>query len=407
MAVFKYKARDRRGELLSGEMEADTAELVADQLFHSDITPIEIESSEGQKKKEKPRLQLWSEKVTLDELIMVSRQFHTLMRSGVPILRGLDTMVATTKNRTLSETFKEVAADLRSGRELSSALARHPAIFTPLFVNMIEVGETTGQLDESFKQLAEYLEMEKSTRNRVRTALRYPMIVIGAVIVAIVIINIWVIPAFAQAFNRFGSDLPWATQFLMATSGFFVNGWKEMLVASVAGFLAFRFWLKTDSGSYRWSRTLLRLPLVGDILMRAILARFGRSVSMSLRAGVTMVQALTSVSGVLENRFMQEKILSMRNGIENGDSIARTAAATGLFTPLVLQMITIGEETGKVDDLLNETAEHYEREVEYELSRLSDALEPIIITIIGVMVLILALGVFLPMWDLSSAAFNK
>jgi MSHA biogenesis protein MshG len=409
MPLFEYKARNRRGESLVGEIEADSPELAADQLFRIDVTPIEINlaKSNEQKTESKAQFNLFSPRVSLEEQIMMCRQFHTLMKSGIPILRGLDALVSTTRNPTLAETLKEIAEDLRSGHELASSFSRHPKVFSPLFVNMVRVGESTGKLDASFHQLANYLELEKNTRNRIKSAMRYPSIVISAVVIAVIIINIFVIPAFADVFAKFNADLPLATRFLISTSDFFVVWWKEMLVVSLLSFVAFRVWLNTDDGSYLWSRFILKIPLVGGIVQRALLARFGRSVSMSIKAGVPLVQSLTSVAGALDNAYMAERVLGMRNGIESGDSIFRTSAATGLFTPLVLQMIAVGEETGTVDDLLEETAEHYEREVEYELTRLSDALEPIIIVIIGVMVMVLALGVFLPMWDLSSVAFNK
>jgi MSHA biogenesis protein MshG len=385
MAAFEYTARNRRGESLSGVMEADTADSVAEQLFNLKLTPIDIKraSEEGG-----------------------SRQLHTLLKAGVPILRGFNSLVETTRNPTLASALQAVSGDLQSGRELNVALARFPEIFSPLFISLVRVGENTGRLDEAFLQLAGYLELEKETRDRVKNATRYPIIVLGAIVLAMVIINIWVIPAFATAFAKFNAELPWATRILLAVSDFTVKWWPAMFLGAVAAVFAARLWVKTERGEYVWSRYTLKMPLVGDILMKATLGRFARSLGVALKSGVPLVQALTVIAGVVNNAFVSERILSMRDGIQSGDSIARTAAATGLFTPLVMQMIAIGEETGAVDDLLLETAEHYEREVKYELTRLADAIEPIIIVIIGIMVLILALGVFLPMWDLSTA-INK
>lgn len=217
------------------------------------------------------------------------------------------------------------------------------------------------------------------------------------------IINIWVIPAFADVFAKLGAELPLATRILLGFSSFMVNWWAPLMIAVIGLLLGLSFWIRSEQGGYIWSRMLLRMPLIGHILKKAILGRFSRSLALSLRSGVPLVQGLSVISGVVNNAYVSERILSMRDGIESGDTIANTAAATGMFTPMVLQMIAIGEETGSVDDLLLETAEHYEREVEYDLARLSDAIEPIIIVIIGLMVLVLALGVFLPMWDLSSA----
>lgn len=408
MPAFKYSARNRRGEPLNGIIEADTAEAVAEQLFNSNLTPIDIsESAEVFGRREVNLSKLFQRKVTLDEQVLLCRQLYTLQKAGVPILRGLGSLTETTDNPTLASALQQVSEDIQSGREFHVALSRHSDIFSPLFISLVRVGESTGQLDQTFLQLAGYLELEKETRDRIKSATRYPLTVFGAIVVALVIINIWVIPAFSSAFSRFGAELPLMTRILMGSSQITVNWWPELLSGAIILFMGLRFWIKTEKGGYVWSRFFLRIPLVGPILMKAILGRFSRSLAMSLKAGVPLVQALTVISGVVNNAFVSERILSMRDGIESGDSIARTAAATGLFTPLVLQMIAIGEETGAVDDLLAETAEHYEREVKYDLSRLSDAIEPIIIVIMGIMVLILALGVFLPMWDLSSAVNSR
>ncbi|MCG8426163.1 MAG: type II secretion system F family protein, partial [Chromatiales bacterium] len=342
-------------------------------------------------------------KVRLDELIMLCRQFYTLQKAGVPVLRGLNSLAQTSRNPTLSSALQSVSEDIQSGREFHLALARFPDIFSQLFVSLVRVGQNTGRLDETFQQLAGHLELEKLTRDRIKSATRYPLIVLISIVLAVVIINIFVIPAFTEAFARFDAELPLATQVLIAGSNFTIAWWQEILIAGIAAIFAFRYWKRTERGEYIFSRYMLKVPLVGDILMKATLGRFARSLSIALESGVPMVHALSVIAGVVNNAYVSERILSMRDGIESGDSIFRTAAATGLFTPLVLQMIAIGEESGAVDSLLKETAEHYEREVEYDLKRLADAIEPIIIVIIGIMVLVLALGVFLPMWELSTA----
>lgn len=404
MGEFTYTARNRRGEPFSGTITADTPEAVAEQLFNNNLTPIEIEVAVEKKDQIEIKLsRLFKPKVKPTELILLCRQLYSLLKAGVPIIRGLQSLVETTRNPTLADALADVTEDIRSGREFNAALARQDNIFPPLFVSLVRVGESTGRLDESFQQLAVYLEQEKETRDHIKTATRYPLTVFGAIILAMVIINIWVIPAFADAFAKFNTELPLATRILIGISQFTLNYWHLLLLGSAVAIFGLNYWLRTEQGQYLGSRYLLRMPMIGHILLKATLGRFARSLSLTLRSGVPLVQALTVISEVVENAFVSERILGMRNGIESGDSINRTATATGLFTPLVLQMIAIGEETGAVDALLLETAEHYEREVEYELKRLADAIEPVIIMIIGLMVMILALGVFLPMWDLSSA----
>lgn len=402
MAQFEYQARNRRGEALKGTMEADSAERVAEQLFNTGITPIQIhELVAEQAEADNALQQLFRPGVDIDELVMFCRQMRTLLRAGIPILKGLSGLADSVDNRTLSAALHEVLRQLESGRELNAALSQHPDIFAPLFVALVRVGESTGELDRAFAILSEYLEAEKETRQRIKSALRYPSIVIGAVVIAMFVINIWVVPVFAGVFERYDAELPIMTQILISTSNFTLNWWPWLLALLGAGIVAFRFWVDTRDGRYAWDKALLRAPIIGHILTKATLGRFAKSLSLVIRSGVPMVQGLTVVSGVVNNAFVAERVLSMRDGIEKGDTISRTAAATGLFTPLVLQMLAVGEQTGAVDELLEETANHYDTEVKYALDNLSGAIEPIVITILGVMVTVLALGVFLPMWNLS------
>ena len=405
MATFEYKARNKRGEFMTGTMDAETADRVAEQLFHSGITPVDIREAAAKNTSELDAgdffENLFQPKVGLDELIMLCRQMRTLLKAGIPILKGLWGLAESVDNKTLKKVLIDIHGKLESGRELNAAFAAHPDIFKPIFVALVRVGESTGQIDQAFAILSEYLAAEKETRQRIKAALRYPAIVIGAVVIAMVIINIWVIPVFAEVFARFDADLPLMTNILLGTSNFMLEWWPWLLGMVAGGVIAFRFWIDTDDGRYIWDRSILRAPIIGNILTKATLGRFAQSMSMVIRAGVPMVQGLTVVSGVVNNAFVSERVLSMRDGIEKGDSISRTAAATGLFTPLVLQMINVGEETGAIDQLLQETAEHYDAEVQYALDNLSAAIEPIVIVILGIMVLVLAFGVFLPMWNLS------
>lgn len=405
MPNFAYTARDNQGAAIKGELEAGTEQLVAEQLQRNGVTPIRITPSRAvSPNNRKKSFYLTKPGVSLDETVMLSRQLRTLTKAGVPILRGLQGLAETTNNPTLAETLSDVHRQLQGGRELNSALARHPRVFSPLFVSLVRVGENTGRLDEAFAHLAEYLEVEKNTRERIQSAIRYPLVVFAAILVAVTIMNIWVIPAFADAFARYNAELPLMTRILIGSSSFFVAYWPGFLTALVAGLFSFRAWIRSARGEMVWSRFLLHAPLVGNIIRKAILGRFAQSMALTIRSGVPLIQALSVVAGVVDNAYVGEKIRSMRSGIEKGDTVSRTAAATGLFTPLVLQMLSVGEETGALDTLLEETALHYQAEVEFELKRLADAIEPIMITIIGALVAVLALGVFLPLWDLSSAA---
>jgi MSHA biogenesis protein MshG len=266
---------------------------------------------------------------------------------------------------------------------------------------MVKVGEETGRLEESYFRISEYLAREKETRERIKAALRYPAFVIVAIVVAVGIINVKVIPAFAGLFAKAEVELPWQTRLLMTSSDFFVQWWILMLVGAIGLIIAARIYVKTENGRYQWDHYKLRIPIVGDIIYRATLARFARSFSMGLKSGVPLIQAMTVVSRAVDNEYIGDKIIGMRTGIERGESLTRTAGLTKMFTPLVIQMLSGGEETGQGDDMMVEGAEYYDREVDYDIKNLSSMIEPILIIAIGVMVLILALGVFLPMWDLA------
>ena len=403
MPVFIYKARNRRGGLVEGEVDAGNIDTVASQLFNTGITPIDIKEKKTGNKGSVNVSELFSNKPpTLEDLILFSRQMYTLMRSGVPLVKSVTGLIQSTKNSVLVLALKDILSHVESGRDLTSSLARHTHIFSSLFVSMVRVGEETGRLDESFFRISQYLEREKETRERIKAAMRYPIFVLVAIAIAMAIINIFVIPAFAELFAKANVELPWQTRLLIGVSSFFVNWWPVMLGGIIGSIAGFRLYIKTDDGRYRWDRFKLRIPLIGDIIYRATLARFSRAFSMALESGVPLIQAMTVVSRSVDNEFISEHILGMRNGVERGESLSRTAALTNMFSPLVLQMLAVGEETGQVDEMLGDVADYYEREVDYDIKNLSSAIEPIMIIIIGIMVLILALGVFLPMWEMQS-----
>ncbi|SFG63659.1 MSHA biogenesis protein MshG [Duganella sp. CF458] len=397
--------------MLAGVLEGADSGAVADQLFATGVTPVEI-SETSQRTPGKSGWRQWWERLTEKgvnsmDVQLFSRQMHTLLKSGVPIMRGL----AGLQESAISKAFGRVIADLResldAGRELSASMRRHPSAFSAFYLSMIRVGEMTGRLDEVFLRLFDHLEFERDMKERVRAALRYPTFVVFAMVVAIIVINMWVIPAFESVFRNLHADLPLMTRILLATSRFTVAYWPLFAVLLVAGGFGFRSWIATEAGRYQWDRWKLRLPIAGKIIHKGTMSRFARSFSLSARSGVPIVQALTVVSQTVDNAYLAARVEQMRDGVERGESILRTAVAANVFTPVVLQMIAVGEETGSLDDLMEEIASMYEREVDYELKTLSAQIEPILITFLGIMVLILALGVFLPIWDLGKVALRK
>ena len=405
MPSFAYKGRNAGGQLIEGVLESTDSGAVVDVLRGMGLTPVDIKEAQGKALKSTSGMNvtLFKQKITHIDLLLFSRQMHTLLKSGVPIMRALNGLQEAAINPEMKRVIGEIRESLEGGRELSNALARHPRVFSPFYLSMIRVGEATGLLEEIFYRLFEHLEFERYMREQVKTALRYPMFVMIAMAVAIVIVNIFVIPAFAKVFAGFGAELPLMTRILLGFSEFMVAYWP--LVAGCV--MAFRSWVGTTVGRYIWDRTTLKIPIAGKILHKAALSRFSRSFSLGIRSGVPVMQALSNSAQTVDNSYVSRCIEGMRENVERGESLLRATISAGIFTPIVMQMVAVGEESGAVDDMMDEIGDMYRQEVEYELKTLGQQIEPILIVLLGVLVLILALGIFLPMWDLGKVALKR
>lgn len=409
MPFFAYKARNARGEMLQGVLEGMDSGSVADQLFTTGVTPVEIVATP--RPADSDGNDWWSKltapKIRSIDVQLFSRQLYTLLKAGVPIMRGLAGLQESAINKSFGLVVKDLRESLDAGRELSAAMRRHPKVFSPFYTNMVRVGEMTGRLEEVFLRLFDYLEFDRDMRQRIRTALRYPIFVVSALTVAMIVINLFVIPTFAKVYAGFKAELPFMTKLLIGTSNFMVQYWYLLLALVLGAAVAFKMYVETTNGRYQWDKVKLRIPIAGKIMLKGTLARFARSFALSSKSGVPIVQGLNVVAQTVGNTYIASRIEQMRDGVERGESILRTAVTTGVFTPVVLQMIAIGEETGELDSLMDEIAAMYEREVDYELKTLSAQIEPILIIGLGILVVVLALGVFLPIWDLGRAALGR
>ncbi len=406
MPLFQYKGRNQRGEAVRGHLEAVSPDAVAAQLMNSGVIPIDIGIAQVREDilgAFKARLAA-STSITLTDMSLFSRQMYTLLKAGVPIMQALRGLRDSTQNPALAKIIIGISESLDTGLDLTSAMRRHPQVFSPLYVNMVQVGETTGSLQEVFLQLAVYLEREKDTRDRIKSATRYPIFVVAAIFIAIFIINLFVIPTFAKVYAGFKIELPMATKILIATSNFTVAYWPVILMTIIVVVFVSRNYIRTPEGRYRWHKMKLGIPVVGKVIYKATLGRFARALAVMMKSGVPLVQGMTVISRAVDNDYIGDRIVQMRDGVERGETIARTAAATGMFPSLVIQMIAVGEDTGSVDELMFNVADYYEREVDYDIANLSTALQPILIVFLSIVVFILALGVFLPMWDLVQVA---
>lgn len=409
MPLFTFTAQDAHGNAVNGQRNGLSAEDVATQLQREGLIPLDINQTTkaDTATKSLSDSKLFKEKVKKDALHMFCRQMYAALKSGVPVAQTVARLAETTSSKPLKAALNQVMISLNQGRSLYVSMSQCPNVFSSFFVSLIKVGEGTGKLDEMFLHVAGYLELEIDTVKKLKTALRYPTIVLIAVLAALLVINAFVIPAFAKLFASFRAQLPLPTRILIATSHFLLTYWYVILLVVVLVIIGFKYYKRTPKGELQWSRFQLKIPVIGWLIHRILLARFARLYALVLRAGLTAVDGIELVGASTGNAYVAKQIRQISDLVARGNSISSAIAKTGLFPPLVIQMLTLGEETGSIDDLLDDVANFYQREIEYEMVRLSDAIEPIVVIIMGVMVLILALGVFLPMWELASAALHR
>ncbi len=401
MSSFRYRGRSGRGDLITGRLEAETVDAVASRLLNLCITPLQIDADADRGTSVEDLLRrLGAGRPSTVDLVLFSRQMYSITKSGLPLLRGLRGLAESTHNVVMRDALHDVLQSLESGRDLASSLARHPTIFTSLFISMVRVGESTGTLDNAFLRLCDYLGQDQDVQDRVKAALRYPIIVVIMIALAVAVITVFVIPNFTPLFKILGNDIPWPTRVIMGASDLVIHHGVALIVGGLFVVTGINRYLATPGGRYQWDRYKLKLPVIGDLIRQSILSRVTRSLAISLEAGLPMIQALTRLSRSSGNEFLAERLLRLRDAVERGDSLSRAATTSAIFPSLVLQMMMVGEESGELTRLLDEIAGFYQREVDYRLKNLTALIEPILIVGVGGMVLILALGVFLPMWNM-------
>ena len=408
MPRFHYRARTAEGQLIRGEVDAEDQRSAANYVFNLGATPLALEPEEDERLSAstdvgKLLARYFGRPVPLHDLIIFARHFRSLLHAGVPVIRALRGLAENSHNDRLRKALIDIAANLEGGNALAESMNEHREVFPALFIHMVRVGEQSGQLETALARMADNLEQERLTRERIKAALRYPSFVLIAIIGAFVVVNLFVIPTFAQLFASLDAELPLATRVLLGMSEFVQTYGLALLIMAAGGGLFLRTYLRTDAGQLKWDQFKLHMPIAGSVLRRALLARFGRTFAMALRAGVPLLSALDSVAEATDNRYVGKGIRGLRTGIERGESLYNVCKRSGLFTPMVLQMLAVGEETGQLADLMDQVADFYESEVEADLKRLPSYIEPIMVGFIGLLVLVLAVGIFMPVWQMSSA----
>lgn len=405
MQHFLYEGRNRRGELVKGRIESPTTQAVAQWMMGAGIVPVKISADAKKDDADSVLGRLKGRgKLTPTDLLLFTRQLGTMVRAGLPLMQALSGMQKSSGNPKLAALLGKLREDLDQGLELSQAMAHHPEFFDDYYVSMIRVGEGAGRLDEVFVRLFAQLEFERDMRQKIKGALRYPTFVVIAIAIAVAILTIFVIPVFAKVYAGMKVELPLLTRVLLAVSDFAVNWWWAVLAFLGACFYGFRLWIGQPTGRYRWDKFKLRLPLVGGIFNKAGIARFCLSFSIACKSGVPIDQAFTLVAKVVDNAFFERRIHGMREGITRGETMLQIAQASGIFQPMEMQMISVGEATGEMEKMMEQVAQMYQEELQYEVSRLGDAIEPILLAVMGGLVLVLMLGIFLPLWDLGQLA---
>ncbi len=398
MPYYRYVARQPDGQQVTSVVEGANQNEVINTLMASGTIVLSIEMTDSSSTQSSGLSSLFQPKVKVESFVIFCRQMYSLMKAGIPLLRAMRGLAESTADKPLKEALERVSHDLSQGQSLSNAMTG--SVFSDLFISLIKVGENTGRLDQSMLQLAEYFEKEIDTIRRIRAAFRYPSFVFMVLFGAVIFLNFTVIPQFVGIFSKFGADLPLPTMILMSTSAFMIEYWWILALSCAGIFFVFNSWKNSKSGGIEWDKFKIRMPLVGELVNMALMSRFSRTFSLMLSAGVPLNVALKMAGEALDNKYLLSEIEKMRAAVESGVNLSAASAGSTLFTPLVHQMIQVGEETGQIDQLLLEVSDFYDREVEYNLTRLSARIEPILLLIVAGMVLLLAMGIFLPMWNM-------
>lgn len=397
---FRYVGRNQKGQKVSGVVTAENLDAAVAYLQKQTITPLHIKSSK-QNFDLKYLLKLpFFNKIDTQEILSFCRGIAALDEAGVPLIDAITQLSLSGSSKIFSKVLQEIANSISAGKTLAASLRSYPNIFPPLFTNIVEISENTGTLSQAFLQLAAYTEMSQTNRRRLSTTIRYPLTVMCAAFGGGLLVNVLVIPKFAAIFARFKGELPLPTRLLSGFANLVNTYWHLLLVIFVFLIVAIPFLLKIPKVRLFWDKLKLNLPIFGNLQRRIILFQFTWSFSLILRSGMPLIKGLTFSANATGNSYFNNKILTMCQKLEKGESLSSAATATRLFPQSVLQMLAVGEESGRLENILNAITSYYEREVDYDIKRLNDMLEPILLLIIGGMVLILALGIYLPLWQL-------
>ena len=401
MAIYNYKARDRHGKLIAGRIESVSPISAEKQIEELKLIPISVEESASFS---------WGDffpvfqSISKKDVIVFSRQLATLYQSGVPLTKSLDSLMEFARNKKFKEILAEIKRDVESGQTLSKSFAKHPKVFSEIYVNMVEVGETSGLLYDILVRLALLMEKDMAVRAKVKSATFYPKIVVSAIIIAVVILVGFVIPKFAMLYKSFNVPLPLETRILVAISNFFVSYWYIVLIASAALFAGVKFYLNSSAGRLWWDEHKLKIPIFGSIFYKSMMSQFTRIFGLLFQSGLPVNRAFELIRNAVNNKFFTNKIDEIQSDVTRGESITNSFKNSKIFSGIIIQMVSVGEETGHIDEMLGKVADYFDEDLDHQLSMLQASIEPVLLTIIFGMVLFLALAIYLPIIDVINFA---
>ncbi|HEX2032034.1 MAG TPA: type II secretion system F family protein [Actinomycetota bacterium] len=392
--TYTYRVRDRSGSLRNGELLADSQELVLARLRELDYIPLQIKvKREGMSREINLR-----QKVKLKDLALFSRQFATMINSGLPLLRSLAILEEQTQSSQLTKVIADVRVEVEQGTALSAAMGKHPKAFPALYVAMCRAGETSGTLDQVLLRLAETLEREVSLRQRIKSAMTYPIVVLGLVVIILTAMLVFVVPQFEDLFADLGGVLPLPTRLLLKVSDIVRSFFLFVVGGFVLAVFGFRQWLKTERGRYLFDRFKLKIPIFGQLFHKTALSRFARNLGVLSRSGVPILQALDIVADTVNNALVAEAVRDMQEHVKQGESLAQPLQQHKVFPPMVVQMLSVGEETGALDTMLEKVAEFYDDEITAMVDSLTAMIEPVLIAIVGGVVGLIIIALYMPMF---------
>ena len=403
MATFAYKARDERGLLVQGSIEAATRRDAMMQLDSMGYIPVSAKETGSAGSASVDDFLLRFQRIKHDDLIFFTRQFRTVVRSGIPIVSGLRALEEQTSNKRLQKAIGNVAQEIDKGSSLSDAFARQKGVFSDIYVSMVRSGETSGNLEEVLERLSGLLEFQMRTKETIKSAMRYPVFVIITLITAFIVLVNLVVPKFVPMFKSSKVALPLPTQMLLLINDIFQKYTKAVVVIAAVLVVAFFLYKRTAAGRYSIDVIKLKIPLIGVIIMKTCMSRFAFTLENLISTGIPIIRTLDIVSRTVGNEYIASKVLDISANIEKGKGIARPLKDAKIFPPLVIHLISTGEETGSLEEMLKEISMHYDREVTYTVNRLSAYIEPILTVGLAGMVLFLALAIFMPWWDMMNA----